>query len=88
MRRPDYSRNFKEALWENFSTKKAEEEVMKEAVNLVYKDGNVKEFFVKASKLYEEAMFNDRAKFESIREAIKFDQGILQFVFLRKAGTY
>ena len=38
----------KAALFENFSAKKAEAEVMKEAVKLVYKGGNVKEFFVKA----------------------------------------
>ena len=78
----------KTALLEKFSPKKTEAEVMKEAVNLVYKGGNVKKFFVKASELYKEAKFNDRAKFGLIREAIKFDQGILQFVFLRKADTH
>ena len=78
----------KAALLEKFSTKKTEAEVMKEAVNLVYKGGNVKEFFVKASKLYKEAKFNDQAKFGLIREAIKSDQGMLQFVFLRKADTF
>ena len=30
-------------------------------------------------------MFNDQAKVGLIREVIQFDQGILQFVFLRKA---
>ena len=78
----------KAALLEKFSTKKTEAEVMKEAVNLVYKGGNVKEFFVKASKLYKEAKFNEQAKFGLIREAIKFDQGMSQFVFLIKADTY
>ena len=73
---------------DKFSTKKTEAEVMKEAVNLVYKGGNVKEFFVKASKLYKEAKFDDQAKFRLIREAIKSDQGMLQFLFLRKANTY
>ena len=78
----------KEALLVKFSTKLTEAGVMKEAVNLVYKGGNVKEFFVKASKLYKEAKFNEQAKFGLIREAIKSDQGMLQFVFLRKADTY
>ena len=78
----------KSALLEKFSTKKTEAEVMEEAVNLVCKGGDVKEFFVKASKLYKEAKFNDQAKFGLIREAIKSDQGMLQFVFLRKADTY
>ena len=49
----------KAALLENFSTKKTEAEVMKEAVNLVYKGDVVKEFFMKDSKLYKEAKFND-----------------------------
>ena len=35
-----------------------------------------------------EAKANDRAKFGLSREADKFDQGMLQFVFLRKADTY
>ena len=41
----------KTALSEKFSTNKTEAEVIKEAVNLVYKGGNLKEFFVKAGKL-------------------------------------
>ena len=78
----------KEVLLEKFSTKKTEAEVMKEAVNLVSKGGNVKEFFMKASKLCKEAKFHDQARFGSIREAIKSDQEMLQFVFLRKGDTY
>ena len=61
---------------------------MKEAVNLVHNRGNVEEFFVKASKLYKLAKFNDQAKFGLVREAIKSNQVMLQFVFLRKADTY
>ena len=70
------SRSFqkvKAALLENFSTKKTESGVMKEAVNIVYKGGKIKEFFLKASKLYKVAKFNHQAKFGLIREAIKFD---------------
>ena len=78
----------KAALLEKFSTTKTEAEVIKGAVNFVYKGGNIEEFFVKASKFYREAKFDDRAKYVSIREAIKSDQGILQLVFLRKADTY
>ena len=76
------------ALLENFYAKKTEVEVMKEAVNFVYKRGNIKEFFVKAIKLRKETNLNDQAKFGLIREAIKSDQGMLQFVFLSKADTY
>ena len=67
----------KAGLLENFSTKKTEAEVMKEAVNLVYKGDNVKEFFVKASKLYKEAKLTYQAKFGLIREAMKSDQDML-----------
>ena len=42
---------------------------------------------MKASKLYKEAKLNDQAKFGFIREAIKFDQHMLRFVFLRKVDT-
>ena len=42
----------KAALLENFSSNETEAEVMKQAVNLIYKGGNVEEFFLKASKLY------------------------------------
>ena len=38
--------------------------------------------------MYKAAKFNDQAKFGLIREAIKSDQGMLQFVFLRKEDIY
>ena len=59
------------ALLDNSCAKKTEAEVMEEPVNLLYKGGNVKEFFVKANKLHKKARFNDQAKFGFIREAIK-----------------
>ena len=43
---------------------------------------------MKASKLCEEAKFNDQAKLGLTREAIKSDRGTLELVFLRKADTY
>ena len=84
------SRSFqimKAALFGNFSTKNTEAKVMKEAVKLVCKWVNVKEFFIKASTLYKEAKFNDGVKFGLIREAIKTGRGMFQFLFSRKAGT-
>ena len=78
----------KAALFENLSTKKTEAEVMKEAVNLVYKVDNFKKFFVQASKLYKNTNFNDQAKFGLIRKAINSDHGMLQFVFFMKVDTY
>ncbi len=44
-------RKVKTALLEKLSTKRTESEAMKEAVNLTYKGKDVKEFFVRASKL-------------------------------------
>ena len=52
------------------------------------KNGNVKEIFLKPSKIYKEAKFNDRAKFGLIREIFKSDQGMLQFVSLKEADMY
>ena len=78
----------KAALLEKFTTKKTKVEVKKEAVNLVYKGDNFKEFFVNASKLYKAANFNDQAKFGLVGEAMKSDQGMLQFESLRKGDTY
>ena len=78
----------KAGLLEKFSIKKTNPEVMKEALNLVCKGGNVKELFMKASKYYKEAKFSDRVKFVLIREAIKSDLGTLQSVFIRKGGAY
>ena len=38
--------------------------------------------------MYKEAKFNDQAKFGLVREAIKSDEGMLQFVFWRKTDMY
>ena len=76
------------ALLEKFSTKKTEEEVMKEVVNLEQAGSNIMWFFVEVSKMYKEVVFNDQAKFELIKESIQSDQRMLQFLFLRKADTY
>lgn len=38
--------------------------------------------------LYRLARYNDQNKFGFIREAIKFDQGMSQFKFLRKLDRY
>ena len=57
-------------------------------MDLVDRFGNLKEFLLKPSKLYKEAKFNYQANFGLIREAIRSDQGLLQFAFLRKADAY
>ena len=78
----------KAVLLKNFSTKETEAGVMKGEVKLVYKGDNVDEFFVRAIKLYKEATFNDKPSIWVIWEAIKSDQGMLQFLLLGKAVTF
>ncbi len=46
---------------------------MKEAVNLTYQGKDVKEFSVRASKLYKEANFNEGTKHGMITEIIESD---------------
>ncbi len=43
---------------------------------------------MRASKLYNEARFNEGTKHGMIMEAIQSDQSLLQFVLLRKANTF
>jgi len=78
----------KEVMLDKFSTKKTEAEVMKEAINLVYDGGDVNAFIAKADKLYTKAKFNGVSKLGLIREALKTDQMMLQFVLLRGAKDY
>ena len=49
-----------------FNTKKTESEKMKGAVSLRYLRENVKEFFVRAIKIYKEALFKEEEKYEMI----------------------
>lgn len=44
--------------------------------------------FFEFYKLYKEAEFNDPAKFGSIQEPVKSDQGMLLPVFLKKLDIY
>ena len=73
------ARSFKKVkvpLLGKFSTKNTDAEVMKEAVNIVYKRTNVQEFVVEASTLYKKAKLIDQAKLGLIRNAIESDRGI------------
>ncbi len=60
---------------------------MNKAVNLTYKGEDVKEFFVRASKLYKEANFNEGTKHGMIMETIKSDQ-IFFPIFVAEEGQY
>ena len=61
---------------------------MKETVKFVHRDIYVNKLFMKESKLQKKAKFNDQEEFGLIREAFKSDQGMKQFLFLRKADIY
>ena len=62
-------------------TKTDDAKRIKGAVELTCKGGNVKKFFQKPSKLYEEAKLNGVANFGPIKEFFKFGLRILQFLF-------
>jgi len=78
----------KEVMLDKFSTKKTEAEVMKEAVTLVYDGGDVSSFIARADKLYTRAKFDERSKLGLIREALKTDQVMLQYVLFRGTKDY
>ncbi len=73
---------------EKFSPKKTETETMREAVNHRYIGDDIKDFIVKAGKLYREAKFSEELNFGMIQEAIRSDQALMYFVLLKKAKTY
>ncbi len=78
----------KAALLEKLSTKKTESETMKEAVNLTYQGGDVKEFFAKESKFFKEARFKEGTKQGMIMKSIQSYQRFLHFALLRTAKTF
>ncbi len=61
---------------------------MKKAVNLTYHGEYIKEFFVRASKLYKKAKFNEGTKHGMVLEFIMPDKILLKFVLLRKVRTF
>lgn len=73
---------------EKFSTKRTDAEVILKAVTLKLTNGDVNEFFMKEDKLYTKAKFNDQGKFGLIREAIKDDETLLQFIIFRGCKNY
>ena len=60
---------------------------MKEESNLSYQSEDVKEFFVKETKLYKEANFNKSTKHQMIMEDITSDQRLFHFAVLKKVRT-
>ena len=83
----DYA-TVKKIMLEKFSTQKTEAEIMKDAVTLSYDGGDIKAFITKAEKAYNQAKFNDSAKFGLLREALNGDHMLLQFVLFRGAKDY
>ena len=75
----------KGVMLEKFSLRKTESEITKEAISLEYDGGDIQTFLTRADKLYSQAKFNDHAKFRLLRDSLKSDQMLLQFVLFRGA---
>ena len=82
----DYGK-VKGVMLEKFSVRKTESEIMKEAISLEY-DGDIQTFVIRADKLYSQAKFNGQAKFGLLRDSLKSDQMLLQFLLFRGAKSY
>ena len=82
----DYGK-VKEVMLEKFSVRKTESEIMKQAISLEYDGGDIQTFLTRADKLYSEAKFNEQAKFGLLRDSLKSDQMLLQFVLSRGAKS-
>ena len=78
----------KDAMLKKFSTQKSEAEVMRDAISLMYDGGDIQVFLTKAEKIYNQAKFNAQAKYGLLREALKGDSNLLQFVLFRGAKNY
>ena len=72
----------------NFSVRKTESKIMKEVISLEYDGGDIQNFLTKADKFYSQAKFNERAKFGLLRDSLKSDEMLLQFVLFRGAKSY
>ena len=83
----DYGK-VKEVMLEKLSVRNTESEIMKEVTSLEYDGGDIQKFVTRADKLYLQAKFNGRAKFRLLRDSLKSDQMLLQFVLFRGAKNY
>ncbi len=77
-----------EIMLKKFSSQKSEAEIIKEAMSPPYDGANIQSFLPRAEKAYNQAKFNDLAKFGLLRETMKYDQLLLQVVPFRGAKYY
>ena len=78
----------RQAMIAKFSKKKTDAEIIQEAVELRYDGGDVAKFFRDADKMYEEAGFNDKAKYGMVMKAIRPAPKMLEFVLVRGDDTF
>ena len=83
----DYGK-VKGELLEKFSGRKIESETMKESISLEYGGGDIQTFLTRADKLYSLAKFKEQANFGLLRDSLKSEQILLQFVLFRGAKSY
>ncbi len=78
----------KDVMLKKVSTQKSDAEIMKDAIFLTYDGGDIQAFLTRVEIAYNQAEFNEHAKFGMLREALKTDQLLLQFVLFRGTKDY
>ena len=78
----------KGVISEKFSVGKTESEIMKEAISLEHDGDDSQTFLTRADVLYSQAKFNEQAKFGLLRDSLKSELILLQFVLFRGAKSY
>ena len=75
----DYSK-VKGVMLEKFSVRKTESEIMKEAISLEYGGGDIQNFLTRADNSCLQAKLNEQVKSRLLRDSLKSDQMLQQFV--------
>lgn len=74
----------KVAMWDQHSTKKMEEEMMRETTTFELNGGDIRCFVNKASRITTQANFNAQLTFGLFMVSMKADQSLVQFVLYRR----
>ena len=78
----------KMVMLEKFTTLKTDSKIMREALTLRYDRGDILSFLSRADKAYNQAKVVENVKFELLRDALKFDQMLFQFVLFLGSRNY
>ena len=83
----DYSL-VKKVMLEKFSTQKTQSKIMREALTLRYDIGDIPKFLPRADKVYNQAKVGENVKFKLLRDVLKSDQMLFQFMLFRGSKNY